>query len=374
MAALLGFTAVIAVPGTALASGPSFGTRVLRKGMSGPDVRTLQRDLTALGFKTAVIGQFGAQTQASVNRFESKFHLPVNGVVDQHTALMLQAAGSEVSAVPAVSGGASLGTGTLTTKPTKATKSRSTKGKAKNAKKTNTADVVAQDGGSQHLGERTLRQGMKGHDVRVLQGYLTLVGIATTVDGAFGPTTKKNVIAFQQAHTLATDGVVTYSVQLLLRQLVAQSLAGGTVGKATINSDGTASAPSGAPAAVQAMISSGNQIIDKPYIYAGGHSRWNDRGYDCSGSVSYVLHGAGMLSSSEDSTGLESYGSPGPGKWVTIYADASHTWIVIAGIAFDTANFGGPNIPSGTGPRWRTNPIGNLADGGDYVVRHPSGL
>jgi peptidoglycan hydrolase-like protein with peptidoglycan-binding domain len=342
--------------------------------MSGPDVRTLQRDLTALGFKTPVVGQFGAQTQASVNRFESKFHLPVNGVVDQHTALMLQAAGSEVSAVPAVSGGASLGTGTLTTKPTKATKSKTTKGKAKNAKKTNTADVVAQDGGSQHLGERTLRQGMKGHDVRVLQGYLTLVGIATTVDGSFGPTTKKNVIAFQQAHSLASDGVVTYSVQLLLRQLVAQSLAGGTVGKATINSDGTATAPSGAPAAVQAMISSGNQIIDKPYIYAGGHSRWNDNGYDCSGSVSYVLHGAGMLSSSEDSTGLESYGSPGPGKWVTIYADASHTWIVIAGIAFDTADYGGPNIPSGTGPRWRTNPIGNLADGGDYVVRHPSGL
>jgi peptidoglycan hydrolase-like protein with peptidoglycan-binding domain len=335
-------------------------------------VRTLQRDLTGLGFKTPVAGQFGAQTEATVKRFESRFHLPVNGIVDRHTALMLQAAGSEVSAVPAISGGASLGTGTLTTKPTRATKS-----KAKNsrtAKRVRPADVVKQDGGSQHLGQRTLHQGMKGHDVRVLQGYLTLVGIATSVDGAFGPTTKRNVMTFQQAHNLPATGVVTYSVQLLLRQVVAQALAGGAVSKAAINSNGTASAPSGAPAAVQAMINSGNQIINKPYIYAGGHSRWNDRGYDCSGAVSYVLHGAGMLSSSEDSTGLESYGSPGPGKWVTIYADAAHTWIVIAGIAFDTADFGGPNIPSGTGPRWRSNPIGNLADGGNYVVRHPAGL
>jgi hypothetical protein len=86
-----------------------------------------------------------------------------------------------------------------------------------------------------------------------------------------------------------------------------------------------------------------------------------------------VLHGAGLLSSPEDSTGLESYGAPGPGKWITIYADPAHTWIVIAGRAFDTANYGGPNIPAGSGPRWRTNPTGNLADGGNYVVRHPVG-
>ena len=76
----------------------------------------------------------------------------------------------------------------------------------------------------------------------------------------------------------------------------------------------------------------------------------------------------------EDSTGLESCGSAGPGKWITVYADSGHTFVVVAGIAFDTADYGGPNIPSGTGPRWRTNPTGNLADGGNYVVRHPAGL
>jgi peptidoglycan hydrolase-like protein with peptidoglycan-binding domain len=367
MTAVLGLTAAVVVPASALANGPSFGSRSLRKGMSGPDVRTLQRDLTRLGFKTPAVGSFGPQTESNVRLFERKFRLPDDGVVSNHVALMLQAALSEVSAVPAISGGAGLGSGTLSSSAPK--KSSRKKGGRSGAR-----DAIKQSGGSQHLGQRTLHTGMRGHDVRVLQGYLTLVGFATNVDGDFGPTTKTNVIAFQTAHNLTATGVVTYSVQLLLRQAVAQALAGGTVGKTTINSDGTATAPSGAPAAVQAMITSANQIISKPYIYAGGHSRWNDSGYDCSGAVSYVLHGAGMLSSAEDSTSLESYGSPGPGKWVTIYANSGHTWIVIGGRAFNTADFGGPNIPSGSGPRWRSNPIGNLADGGNYVVRHPSGL
>ncbi|MGB9184737.1 MAG: peptidoglycan-binding domain-containing protein [Solirubrobacteraceae bacterium] len=233
---------------------------------------------------------------------------------------------------------------------------------------------VNRDGGSQHLGERTLRPGMQGHDVRVLQGYLTLAGYPTPVDGSYGAGTQANVLKFELAHSLRVSPVFNYADSLVLRQAVVLAVAGGTVGKATINPDGTATAPSGAPAVVQTMITSANQIIGKPYIYAGGHGHWNDSGYDCSGAVSYALHGAGLLSSSEDSTGLESFGSPGPGRWVTIYADAAHTWVVIAGIAFDTANFGGPNIPRGSGPRWRTDPTGNLADGGSYVVRHPAGL
>ncbi|HZU49739.1 MAG TPA: hypothetical protein VFA16_21165, partial [Mycobacterium sp.] len=90
--------------------------------------------------------------------------------------------------------------------------------------------------------------------------------------------------------------------------------------------------------------------------------------------VSFALHGAGLLSSPEDSTQLETYGAPGPGRWITIYADPSHAFLVVAGRAFNTANYGGPNIPAGTGPRWRYDPLGNLADGGSYVVRHPPGL
>ena len=229
-------------------------------------------------------------------------------------------------------------------------------------------------GDSRHLGDRVLREGMHGHDVRVLQAYLSDAGFVTTVDGDFGASTKQSVIGFQRSRNMTANGVVTRPVELALRQAVAAVQASPPPGRTRINPDGTATAPSGAPAAVQAMVAAANRIIDKPYRVGGGHGTWNDSAYDCSGSVSYVLHGAGMLSSPEDSTGLESYGAPGPGRWVTIYADAGHTFIVIAGRAFDTADFGGPNIPSGSGPRWRSNPTGNLADGGNYVVRHPAGL
>src|SRR5262249_9053642 len=95
--------------------------------------------------------------------------------------------------------------------------------------------LVKRDGGSKHLGEPTLRPGMHGHDVRVLQGYLTLVGYPTNVDGAYGPATKANVLSFQQAHGMNANGVVTYSQTLVLRQAVAAALASGPVGKARIN-------------------------------------------------------------------------------------------------------------------------------------------
>jgi hypothetical protein len=88
-----------------------------------------------------------------------------------------------------------------------------------------------------------------------------------------------------------------------------------------------------------------------------------------------MLYGAGQLGSSPlDSTGLESYGLPGPGRWITIYANPAHTWIVVAGIALDTADHGGPAVPAGSGPRWRREPLANLNDGMRYVARHPAGL
>jgi hypothetical protein len=145
-------------------------------------------------------------------------------------------------------------------------------------------------------------------------------------------------------------------------------------GRTRIHRDGTASAPSNAPPVVDWIVSAANKIIDTSYCYAGGHGTWKSSCYDCSGSVSYALHNAGLLNMSEDSTQLESYGAPGKGRWVSIYANSGHTFLVVAGRAFDTANYGGPNRPAGSGPRWRWNPTGNLADGGSYVVRHPPGL
>jgi hypothetical protein len=227
---------------------------------------------------------------------------------------------------------------------------------------------------------------MTGADVKLLEKDLSITGYPTSVDGRFGAATKRSVVYFQRDNDLSSNGVVTYADAQYLRQMVAlvavharfkgfgPAYYDAAPGVATINPNGTATAPYGAPLQVQEMIAAANEIIDTPYVWGGGHGSWNSYGYDCSGAVSYALHGANLLSSPENSTGLESYGDPGPGRWVTIYADASHAFIDIAGRAFDTADFGGPNIPAGTGPRWRSNPTGNLADGGDFVVRHPAGL
>jgi 3D (Asp-Asp-Asp) domain-containing protein len=150
--------------------------------------------------------------------------------------------------------------------------------------------------------------------------------------------------------------------------------------QAQILPDGSATAPRDAPAAVKLAIAAANQIDAKPYpepvaTHYNGLLDWSWPAYDCSGSVSYVLYKAGLHSPIADVSGtLERWGAPGPGRWITVYANSTHTWVVIAGLAFDTADYGGPNIPAGSGPRWRQNPTANLQDGLSYVVRHPPGL
>ena len=223
-------------------------------------------------------------------------------------------------------------------------------------------------------GNKTLKPGMSGSSVTLLQFYLDVVGVPTNVDGQFGSRTKSSVITFEQDHGLQANGVINPRDGRSLGGAVAYVDSIKPNGKTQIHSNGTASAPSNAPPVVVALVSAANQIINSSYCYAGGHGSWKSNCYDCSGSVSYALHGAHLLSVPEDSTQLESYGAPGKGRWITIYADASHTFLVVNGRAFDTANYGGPNRPAGTGPRWRSNPTGNLADGGNYIVRHPPGL
>ena len=225
------------------------------------------------------------------------------------------------------------------------------------------------------LGGRVLRQGLHGNDVTILQGDLTIAGYPTSVDGQFGPLTAASVAAFKTAHSMnPANGVAGRMFDKTLQSAISAYESDVPTGKARINPDGTATAPAGAPAVVQSVIAAANSILNTSYCVGGGHGQWQSSCYDCSGSVSYALHGGGLLASPEDSSGLMSYGSPGPGRWITIYSDPGHAFIVVAGIAFDTADYGGPNIPAGTGPRWRSNPLGNLADGGGYVVRHPPGL
>jgi len=132
--------------------------------------------------------------------------------------------------------------------------------------------------------------------------------------------------------------------------------------EAQVISESEASAPAAAPQAVQDAIAAANSIATTPYIWGGGHGSFESSGYDCSGAVSFALHGGGFLESPLDSTGLETWGEPGPGQWITVYANAEHAWMVIAGIAFDTV--GGP------GPRWH-NPWVDSPEG--FVARHPAG-
>lgn len=123
-----------------------------------------------------------------------------------------------------------------------------------------------------------------------------------------------------------------------------------------------ASAPASAPDAVKAAISAANAIADTPYIWGGGHGSFESSGYDCSGAVSYALHAGGWLDSPLDSTGLSTWGEPGPGRWITVYANAGHAWVMIAGLAFDTSG--------GAGPRWHSSPASSTEG---FIARHPPG-
>jgi 3D (Asp-Asp-Asp) domain-containing protein len=156
-----------------------------------------------------------------------------------------------------------------------------------------------------------------------------------------------------------------------------------TAGQAAeILPDGTAAAPRDAPRAVKLAIAAGNQIIQKPYLYGGGHGQpltTIASSYDCSSSTSFVLHGAGVFGAwPADSTELESYGRPGPGGWITVYANSGHAFIQIAGIVLDTAWYAPvqPTSP-GSGPRWQPASIIAAQYAGDpsgFVQRHPRGL
>jgi len=127
---------------------------------------------------------------------------------------------------------------------------------------------------------------------------------------------------------------------------------------------GRAIAPIDAPAAVRRTIGAANRIRAKPYLWGGGHGRWWDRGYDCSGAVSFALRGGGFLERPLPSGPMTHWGKPGPGHWITVYANAGHAYAVIAGLRWDTSG-----NTHGTGPRWHSDP----ADSDGFVARHPVG-
>jgi hypothetical protein len=219
------------------------------------------------------------------------------------------------------------------------------------------------------FGSRTLRQGMSGSDVRSLQRYLDRVGHDTTADGEFGRRTARSVRAFERDEGRRADAIVPPSEARLLRsrassaQEEAPAQAPAT-GEATLTEDGLAVAPADAPEQVKAIIDAGNEIATKRYKYGGGHTRFDDTGYDCSGSVSYALHGAGLLRRPLDSGEFMSWGLRGRGTWVTIRANPGHAYMIVAGLRFDTS------ARRRTGTRWSEE----MRSARGYAGRHPSGL
>ncbi len=255
------------------------------------------------------------------------------------------------------------------------------------------------------FGGRLLRVGTQGLDVTTLQRDLTAAGFTTVSTGIFTQQTKSHVKAFQRRYGLSVDGVVGPSTYTKLTKLLhrlaimpdtalaasgAQTATTATTPAPLPPSDsggagfvpppadapvqaatydqltGLVQPPADAPMVIRNVIEAANQIAFKPYIFGGGHASFISAGYDCSGSVSYALHGAGLLATPLDSSQFESYGVAGPGRWITIYANAGHAYMDVAGIWFDTAAQSAQN----GNDRWSST---RVSPGSGWVVRHPAG-
>ena len=223
-----------------------------------------------------------------------------------------------------------------------------------------TADAV-------RFGHRTLRRGMHGSDVRTLQRYLTRVGHRAAVDGEFGRRTQRSVRGWERDAHRRVDGIVTPADARALRRRARRAT--NTTDpqpteRATLTPDGLAVPPASAPPEVQAVIDAGNRIAHKPYKYGGGHGSFHDTGYDCSGSVSYALHGANLVDAPMTSGDFMSYGQRGRGTWITIRANSGHVYMIVAGLRFDTSGL------STRGTRWTRR----MRRTRGYRARHPVGF
>jgi cell wall-associated NlpC family hydrolase len=226
-------------------------------------------------------------------------------------------------------------------------------------------------------GSRTLGIGANGPDVKKLQRYLGAAGHRVARDGEFGPRTQRALRKTEVDLELTADGLATAREQRRIKRAVSDPGSGGAAyvappppekvvpgAKGSVTADGFAVAPESAPDAVKEVIAAGNAIATTPYKWGGGHAKWDDSGYDCSGSVSYALHGGGLLDSALVSGDFARWGAAGNGRWITIYANGGHVYMVVAGMRFDTS------ARSQTGSRWTMQQ--RPSDG--FSITHPKGL
>jgi peptidoglycan hydrolase-like protein with peptidoglycan-binding domain len=297
---LLG-AAFVAVLVALTLSTASADAKPLKYKSHGTRVKVLQSDL---GISPAD-GIFGHGTSRAVKRFQRRHHMTADGIVGAATWSMIRRSRHRARSSRAASGA-----------------------------------------------RRSRVQG-RGSSVRLLQRKL---GIGA--DGVFGPGTSSAVKRFQHARGLTADGIVgpgtwqALGVRGRRPVLKRAGLRGGVLGVPRH------------VALLRRAVAAGNRIAYKPYVYGGGHGSFRASGYDCSGSVSYVLHGMGRLSAPLDSGELMRYGKPGRGRFVTIYANPGHAFMVINGRRYDTSG------RSASGSRWGPG----MRSTAGYVARHPPGL
>jgi cell wall-associated NlpC family hydrolase len=183
------------------------------------------------------------------------------------------------------------------------------------------------------------------------------------------PQTRKQVASDPSSLPPASAGnngsISPHASSLNSSEIFAHTRASADPASSAILLTGIALAPPAAPEAVKGAINAANTIVGRPYVWGGGHGSFYSNGYDCSGSVSFALFGGGLIPRPLTSGELEHWGAPGPGKWITVYANGGHTFAEIAGLRWDMVG-----DAQGTGPRWHLAP----ASGPGFVVRHPPGF